>query len=72
MANNEKIKINDRVKRLNGSSGCHGVVKDVRIETSALRSKIDEAEREKASMVCVQWDNGTQSFFAPEALELVK
>lgn len=59
--NENKLAVNDRVKRVSGQ-GCHGIVKDVRVETTSATSK------EKPLLVLVQWDNGTASYFAPESL----
>lgn len=64
--NSKKFKINDRVKR-NQLSGCLGTVREIRIESSAST----QAQRERGILVCVQWDNGTVSFFSPESLDLV-
>jgi len=60
-----KIKVNDRVKRTNGN-GCQGLVKDIRYETSTTGDN-----KEKPPMVVVFWDNGSQSYCAVEALEIV-
>lgn len=60
----EKFKINDKVKRT-GLPGVYGIVKDVRKETTAKGES-----KEKNIMICVLWDNGTQSYFSPEALEI--
>jgi len=60
----EKFKVNDKVKRA-GLPGVYGIVKDVRKETTAKGES-----KEKNIMICVQWDNGTQSYFSPEALEI--
>lgn len=62
--NEIKLATNDRVKRTSGE-GCHGIVKEVRAETTAAASK------EKPLLVLVQWDNGTASYFAPESLTKV-
>ena len=62
-----KIRLNDRVKRTSGV-GCFGVVKDIRSEVTASPSE----KTEKNLLVCVLWDNGTQSYFTPDALEVVK
>lgn len=68
----EKLKINSKVKRLNGGSGCLGVVKDLRQETSTTRlDPAKRSEKDDELMVAVQWDNGTISYLAPDALEVV-
>jgi hypothetical protein len=64
------FKANDRVRRIS-KIGCSGTVKELRVETTV--SQVDtstDAERAKAVMVNVCWDNGTISYLAPEALEL--
>ena len=63
----KKLKVNDRVKRANGC-GCLGVVKDIRTEVSTTSAET----REKNLMIKVAWDNGTVSYFGPEALEVVQ
>lgn len=72
MAETKKLKINDRVKRANGTSGAYGVVREIKQEVTAARTNSSEKEKERSLMVCVQWDNGTQSYFAPDALEVVQ
>jgi hypothetical protein len=62
-----KLKVNDRVKRKSGV-GCHGVVKEIRKEITASAGVQREGD---ALMIRVHWDNGTQSYFCPEALEAV-
>lgn len=59
-----EFKENDRVKRKAGS-GCLGVVKDIRQEVTA-----SSAEVSRPRLIKVQWDNGTLSYFSPEALEI--
>jgi len=59
------LKVNSRVKKKN-VLGCLGVVKEMREEI--VSSSGDT--REKALIVKVSWDNGTESFFDPESLEL--
>ncbi|MDC0358876.1 hypothetical protein OAO01_08675 [Oligoflexia bacterium] len=61
-----KVKIDDRVKRKKGE-GCLGTVKDVRAEVVASGGD----SKDKALLVSVKWDNGTFSYFVPEALEVV-
>lgn len=63
----EKIKVSDRVKRSNGES-CVGTVKEIRFESTAAKSE----NKEKNPIIGVQWDNGTYSFFTPEALHVTK
>lgn len=60
------IKLNDRVKRSSGS-GCFGIVKELKTEVTATSADA----REKGLMVTVLWDDGSFSYFAPEALEIV-
>ena len=62
-----KIKVQDRVRRLN-QPGCHGVVRELKTEVTAVTPEA----REKGLMVTVQWDNGTFSYMGPDALEVVK
>jgi hypothetical protein len=62
-----KYKESDRVRRLGGSS-CPGTVKALRTELSATTPEA----RERGLLVSVLWDNGTMSYFSPEALELVE
>ncbi len=61
------IEENSRVKRKAGGSACAGVVRSIREESRP--SKIGDDE--KALLVTVLWDNGTFSYVAPEALEVV-
>lgn len=63
----KKFNIDDRVRSLSGDR-CLGVVKEVREE---LVSPTDEV-RDRVKMIKVLWDNGTFSYFGPEALELVE
>lgn len=63
----DKYKINDRVKRADGS-GCQGMIKDVRTEVTATTGD----SKEKGILITVMWDNGTFSYFGPEGIELVK
>jgi hypothetical protein len=60
----KEFKVNDRVKRVSGS-GCLGVVKEIREEIVGTSGDT----KDKAVLVKVQWDNGTLSYFSPEALE---
>ena len=65
----KKFKIDDRVKRGKGT-GSNGTVKDLKTEVaSTTNPRPDET---KGLMVQVLWDNGTLSYLAPEALEVVK
>ena len=62
----KKIKENDRVKRIQGAS-TQGLVTLIRTDSGG-----GAAERgERGVMIGVQWDNGTFSYFTPDALELV-
>ena len=61
------IKVNDRVKRTI-QGGCFGTVKDVREEITA---KVTDKDKEGALLINVIWDNGTLSYVAPEALEVI-
>jgi hypothetical protein len=63
----EKLKVNDRVKRLSGE-GCIGVVKEIRAETTS----IGDSKKEKPVLISVLWDNGTISYFSPEGLQVAK
>lgn len=56
----------ERVKR-KGGTGCQGTVQDVRTEITASTGDTSE----KGWLVNVLWDNGTISYFAPDALERV-
>ncbi|MCB0330088.1 MAG: hypothetical protein KDD70_10500 [Bdellovibrionales bacterium] len=56
-----------RVRRKKGK-GSMGTVKEIRTEVTAAGSN-DPAE--KGLMVIVDWDNGTQSYFTPNSLEVV-
>ena len=62
-----KFKENDRVQRI-GSTACPGTVKGLRTEITATTPEA----RQKGLLVSVLWDNGTMSYFSPEALELVE
>ena len=64
----QKIEINQRVKRAK-RPGCFGIVKDVRTEVTSAREKRDKGKN--GLMIRVKWDNGTESYLAPEALEVV-
>jgi hypothetical protein len=59
-----KFKENDRVRRI-GSTACPGTVKGLRTEITATTPEA----RERGLLVSVLWDNGTMSYFSPEALE---
>lgn len=63
----KKFKENDRVRRI-GSTACPGTVKGLRTELTATSAEA----RERALLVSVLWDNGTMSYFSPEALEHVE
>ncbi len=67
--NTKKLKVNDRVKRIN-ASGCYGTIKDIRQEVS--QSTISSENKDRALMVSVLWDNGTLSTFGIDSLEQVK
>lgn len=58
------IKKDQRVKRKN-IPGCSGTVQVVRTETTASTADISS----RGLLVQVLWDNGTLSYFTPEALE---
>ncbi len=62
-----EYKSDDRVKRLD-RPGCLGTVLTLREEV--VGSSGEAALR--SVMVKIQWDNGTVSYFQPEAIELVK
>lgn len=66
--NSQKIEINQRVKRAK-KPGCYGIVKDIRTEVTSAREKKDK--NKNGLMIRVKWDNGTESYLAPEGLELV-
>ena len=59
-----KLSVQDRVTRASGD-GCQGTVVFVRDE---LLSPSSNLERELVPMVKVLWDNGTLSYYAPDAL----
>ena len=61
-----KIKVSDRVKRINLPGSC-GTVKELREEVTGTTGTANG----KAMMVAVLWDNGTFSYFSPESLEIV-
>jgi hypothetical protein len=63
----KSLKVTDRVVRIN-ARGCRGVVKDIRQEVTAASDEL----KERGLLVCVLWDNGTLSYFSPEALEVVQ
>ncbi|MCB0318631.1 MAG: hypothetical protein KDD56_07725 [Bdellovibrionales bacterium] len=62
-----EINVNDRVRRTSGPS-CLGVVKEIREEVTSTSGDTSE----KGRMINVLWDNGTQSYFSPDAIEVVK
>ena len=62
-----ELKVNDRVKRT-GIDRCCGVIKEIREEIVGTSGDT----KDKAILIKVQWDNGTMSYFSPEALESVK
>jgi hypothetical protein len=66
MADQKKIKLDDRVKRVS-IPGCLGTVKEIKTEVTTN----NQEAREKNLMINVQWDNGTFSYLSPEALEVV-
>ena len=63
----KKFKVNDRVKRVSGGSG--GIIKELRVETTSVSHR---EENDKNVLINVLWDNGTQSYFSPSALEIIK
>jgi hypothetical protein len=58
----------DRVKKID-ATGCQGTVKEIKEETVTNTS--DES-KPKNLLIQVLWDNGTLSYFTPEALEMLK
>ena len=62
-----KFKVNQRVKQTL-RPWCTGIVKEVREEATV--STIDRKERERSLMYQIQWDNGTLSYFGPDALQI--
>jgi len=60
------FEVGDRVKR-NGSRGGLGTVILLKFEILGT-----DQEKKDNMMIKVAWDNGTDSFFAKEGLELVK
>lgn len=62
-----KFKPLDRVRKILGSH-IQGTVKEVRTESTAPVGQ----EIARGLMVLVLWDNGTLSFFGPDALEHVR
>ena len=62
-----KFKEKDRVRRLPHSASL-GTVKEVRfvLENSGL----SEDARQKGAMIGIQWDSGTYSYLAPDAIEI--
>lgn len=48
--------------------GCRGTVKEVRAEVTATTGETED----RGLMVVVDWDNGTQSYFTPNNLTVVK
>ena len=63
---NDKLQVNDRVKRKSGQGGA-GVVKEIRKEIQNPSAAVKKEDG--MLMVLVLWDNGTQSYFSPEGLE---
>ncbi len=61
-----KLKLNDRVKRVN-VAGCLGTVKEIKSDVTASTAEA----REKNITINVQWDNGTLSYLSPQSLEVV-
>ena len=61
-----EIKVDDKVRRIEGA-GNIGLVIALREEVTSTSGEVGE----KGLMINVLWDNGTQSYFSPEALELV-
>ena len=62
----KKLKVKDRVKRKDGK-GSHGVIQEIREELAVTTAAPKDKE---AVMVKVLWDNGTNSFYTLNALEL--
>lgn len=56
-----------RVQRKSGSRSL-GTVKEIRTEVTASTGEMGD----KGLMVVVDWDNGTQSYFTPNSLVVVK
>ena len=57
------FKIQDRVKRVEGEQS-EGTVTMVRAETHGTAAE----RKERGVIIGVQWDNGTFSYFTPDAL----
>jgi hypothetical protein len=55
-----------RVKRKTGN-GSLGTVREIRTEVTASGADLFE----KGLMVVVDWDNGTQSYFTPNSLDVL-
>lgn len=66
MSSAKELKQGDKVKRVSGI-GCLGTVKSIREETT----KSQNESPMDSLIVKVLWDNGTFSYFAPSALEVV-
>lgn len=64
--NDGKFKINDRVKRTDQPS-IKGLVTALREDVTVSKADLKEA----GTIVGVQWDSGTFSYFSPDALEVV-
>ena len=62
---NKKFKEKGKVKRVQGSPAL-GIVTSIRADSGGGASE----RGERGIMVGVQWDNGTFSYFTPDALEL--
>jgi len=67
MAERKGPKVDDRVRSIN-LPRCLGVVKEVHEEIIGTSGDT----KDKALLIKVLWDNGTLSYFSPEALEVVK
>ena len=65
----KKFKEKDRVVRV-AHPAPQGVVKEIRTEME--NSGLSPEARERAAMIGVTWDNGTFSYSAPEALQIVE
>ncbi len=58
-----EFKENDVVVKV-GTAGIRGVIKEIKYEITGT-----QGSKEKGQMISVEWDNGTISYLAPEALE---
>ena len=62
----KELTLNSRVKRAD-QTGCYGTIKALKEESS------QSADERKGQSLIVQvlWDNGTLSYFTPDALKIV-